>query len=218
MKDPFQELLRYTVTFAAGTDGQLFLRWTNVRRDLHVACGTAGIPPCSPNDLRRTCATWLRALGAPPDLIAGVLGHADTRMVERVYGRLPTELLRERLTRAIVQRCITGASDQVDQTVPVGPPGPDPDNGPDAADSPSTAEKHKTRHPLRSGGPSMFERDEVPGPGIEPGTRGFSVTPRVPRGSGPLPSSRTWMHPWRACFAWDGVMAGKWESARSERA
>ncbi len=41
-------------------------------------------------------------------------------------------------------------------------------------------DKHKTRHPLRSGGPSLFERDEVPGPGIEPGTRGFSVTPRVP--------------------------------------
>jgi len=27
---------------------------------------------------------------------------------------------------------------------------------------------------LRSDGPKMFERVEVPGPGIEPGTRGFS--------------------------------------------
>lgn len=52
---------------------------------------------CSPNDLRRTCATWLRAAGVSPELIAPAMGHADTRMVERVYGRLPVEDLRRRL-------------------------------------------------------------------------------------------------------------------------
>ena len=41
----------------------------------------------------KTCAEHVRDLaaqsGAPPDLIAPVMGHADTRMVERIYGRLP---------------------------------------------------------------------------------------------------------------------------------
>ena|GEM_PF-3809021 len=39
-------------------------------RDLAQACDRAGIEPCTPNDLRRTCATWLRQAGAAPDLIA----------------------------------------------------------------------------------------------------------------------------------------------------
>jgi len=59
-----------------------------VRRDLRAACTKLKIPRCSPNDLRRTCATWLRAAGTPPHLIAPLMGHADSRMVERVYGRL----------------------------------------------------------------------------------------------------------------------------------
>jgi len=96
-----RSLLEYTLAHAQGDDGLLFRPWTNVRRDLHVACDAVKIPPCSPNDLRRTCATWLRAAGASPDLIAPVMGHADTRMVERVYGRLPLEDLRRRLAQAM---------------------------------------------------------------------------------------------------------------------
>ncbi len=67
--------------------------WTNVRRDLDAACESAGIPRCSPNDLRRTTATLLRAHGVEPSLIAAVLGHVDSRMVERVYGRLTPDQL-----------------------------------------------------------------------------------------------------------------------------
>jgi hypothetical protein len=72
-----------------------------VRRDLHAACERAKVPPVSPNDLRRTCATWLRAQRAPPHLIAPVLGHVDSRMVERVYGRLPTDHLAARLAQEL---------------------------------------------------------------------------------------------------------------------
>lgn len=80
-----------------GGDGLLFTPWGNVRRDLHEACERAGIPPCSPNDLRRTTATWLRNAGVAPQLIAVVLGHRDGRMVERVYGRMSPEALRDEL-------------------------------------------------------------------------------------------------------------------------
>jgi integrase len=65
-----RSLLEYALKHAQGEDGLLFRPWTNVRRDLHQACEALGIAPCSPNDLRRTCATWLRAAGASPDLIA----------------------------------------------------------------------------------------------------------------------------------------------------
>lgn len=98
MARPWQaELAIFAVTHAQGRDGAMFRPVTTLRWALRHACTELGIPPCSPNDLRRTTATWLRADGAAPDLVAAVLGHADTRMVERVYGRLDVEALRARL-------------------------------------------------------------------------------------------------------------------------
>lgn len=85
-----------------------FERWSNVRRDMHLACDAAGIERCSPNDLRRSVATLLRARGVEPSLIGCYLGHSDSRMVERVYGRLAPEqlahLLDERLGANPVQK------------------------------------------------------------------------------------------------------------------
>ncbi len=77
----------------AAPEGRLFARWINVRRDIHEACARAGIDPVSPNDLRRTFGTWLRNAGVAPNLIGAAMGHADSRMVERVYGRLTPEAL-----------------------------------------------------------------------------------------------------------------------------
>jgi len=80
-------------------------RWGNVRRDLAAACELAGIAPVTPNDLRRTFGTWLRAWGVSPDVIGAAMGHTTSRMVERVYGRLsPTDLgaLIEARTRGLL--------------------------------------------------------------------------------------------------------------------
>jgi integrase len=96
-----RSLLEHALQYAQGTGDALFAPWVNVRRDLHSACDRAGIPHCSPNDLRRTCATWLRAQGVPPHLIAPVMGHVDSRMVERVYGRLPIDHLAARLAQEL---------------------------------------------------------------------------------------------------------------------
>lgn len=79
----------------------LFERWINVRRDLHAACKRAGIPAVSPNDLRRTFGTWLRAEGVEPHLIGAAMGHADSRMVERVYGRIDATDLRRQLVARV---------------------------------------------------------------------------------------------------------------------
>lgn len=75
--------------------GLLFRPWTNsnMTRDLTKALRSIGAAPASSNDLRRTFGTWMRASGAPLELIAPAMGHADTRMVERVYGRLDVSQL-----------------------------------------------------------------------------------------------------------------------------
>jgi integrase len=95
-------LLEYALTHAQGTDGALFQPWpNNSRRDILAACDRAGIPGCTANDLRRTLATVLRAAGAPVELLAPILGHRDTRMVEMVYGRLSADSLGLRLENSL---------------------------------------------------------------------------------------------------------------------
>jgi len=158
-----RSLVEYALAHAKGENGPMFKPWTNVRRDLHQACDVAKIPHCSPNDLRRTCATWLRAAGASPDLIAPVMGHADSRMVERVYGRLPIEDLRRRLATSIGADCNTGA------TASTG-------NGVQDCNTGATDRVENDESGGSIGSPdSVISTCLVPGPGIEPGTRGFSV-------------------------------------------
>lgn len=73
--------------------GLPFEPWSNVRRDLEVACRHAKVPRVTPRDLRRTHGSILRQLGVEPHLIGKMLGHADSRMVEKVYGQLPADAL-----------------------------------------------------------------------------------------------------------------------------
>lgn len=70
-----------------------FAPWDNVRRDMAVACRAAGITKVTPRDLRRSHGSILRAMGIEPHLIGKMLGHADSRMVERIYGQLPPDAL-----------------------------------------------------------------------------------------------------------------------------
>jgi integrase len=85
-------LLAFAMEHADGSL-MLFRERGNFRRDLASMCERAGIARLSPNDLRRTHAMWLRAGGVPAGQIAPLLGHADGRMVERVYGRIkPVDL------------------------------------------------------------------------------------------------------------------------------
>lgn len=83
----WQRLLLEAALSAAGPD-RLWAPWTKITRDLHLGAGRAEIPVLSSNDLRRTFATWMRADGLPLHVIAAAMGHTDSRMVERVYGRL----------------------------------------------------------------------------------------------------------------------------------
>ena len=78
-----------------------FAAWRTVRRDLAEACAWAGIDRCSPNDLRRTFASWQVEAGVPLFPIAQAMGHKDTRMLERVYGRQTPAQLAGLMARAM---------------------------------------------------------------------------------------------------------------------
>jgi integrase len=76
-----------------------FRPWPNARRDIISACERAKIPPVTWNDLRRTFASLLVQAGVAPHLVAKLLGHTTTAMVDRVYGRQTADSL-EQLIRA----------------------------------------------------------------------------------------------------------------------
>jgi integrase len=107
-----RELLAYALARADGEGELLFAPWTNIRRDLERACIRAGLAKVSPNDLRRSFAHWLRAELVPLEVIAPMMGHSTTKMVQLVYGKLSTAELAAQLRG----HCITGASPQ---TAPV---------------------------------------------------------------------------------------------------
>ena len=71
---------------APGRD-TLFATWTNLNRDLRLCCQDVGIEPVSPNDLRRTFASWHRHAGMSDEYIALLMGHTSAVMVERVYAQ-----------------------------------------------------------------------------------------------------------------------------------
>jgi integrase len=66
-------------------------KWDRITKGLPAACKRAKIPRLTPNDLRRTHATWLIEAGVTKALIGDSLGHLDSRMVERVYGHADPE-------------------------------------------------------------------------------------------------------------------------------
>ena len=58
------------------------------KRHYRPAVAAAGLAPLSPHDLRHTAASFLIAEGANPWMLAEILGHRDTRMIDLVYGHL----------------------------------------------------------------------------------------------------------------------------------
>ena len=136
---------------AAGRRGAILGRWGNVRRDLALYCERARIAVVTPNDLRRTYASWLVDAGVPTHTVATLLGHSSSRMVERVYGRLGID----HLAAAVAQlpRCDAGVTSPV--------PSMSRFALPDAVAGAANV----------SGSLQVV----VPRDGVEPPTRGFSV-------------------------------------------
>lgn len=90
---PFALLLLEVLRYADGDHGLFLDREGSFRHRLGEACERAGIPHLSPTDLRRTHAKWLRLAGVAPTTFYPAMGHADSRMAERVYAKTsPQEL------------------------------------------------------------------------------------------------------------------------------
>ena len=141
-------LLLFAMVYADGGGVLLFRTKANFRRDLAAACARTGIGRLSPNDLRRTHAQWLRRGGVQPADLAPIMGHADSRMVERVYGRVSAVDLAPRLIASL-----STGSHLVDTSGEPGIPG------------------RSWQRP----DPAFLPRNPVPRDGIEPPTRGFSI-------------------------------------------
>lgn len=74
--------------------GPVVTKWANVRRAMEVACTKAKIGfRVTPNDLRRTFASWLKNKGVDSAIVARLLGHNSTKMVDLVYGKLSQDAL-----------------------------------------------------------------------------------------------------------------------------
>jgi integrase len=137
---PFgKELLEFAVRNGGGLEGLLVRPWPNARRGLACACKRVGAPAVTWNDLRRTLSTWLVEGGVSDTVVAKVLGHADTKMLHKVYGKPREEAIGELLARQT-------ASLRPVRVLYVSPAEP---NGPGQNASGASAGKHS-----KQGGPS----------------------------------------------------------------
>lgn len=84
-----------------GEDGKEFAQ----RRSNRVTSKRERVPPpnpfdpVTPNDLRRTYASWLAQEGVPLHTAAKLMGHGSTAMLERVYARLAHGTLRDAVAK-----------------------------------------------------------------------------------------------------------------------
>lgn len=96
----------------AGKPGSPVLKpWLNVYRELAGACAELGLPPVTPNDLRRTFGSWLVQANVSAHIVAKLMGHTTEKMVNQVYGHLDDSALR----RAIAQLPGEAGADDVRQ-------------------------------------------------------------------------------------------------------
>jgi integrase len=97
---PIPEPMRWLVNVAA-SQPLPFKPWPNARRGLARACVRAGVPVVTWNDLRRTFASLLVQAGVAPWVVARLLRHKSTAMVDKVYGRTTEASLGELVARQL---------------------------------------------------------------------------------------------------------------------
>ncbi|MBA3453569.1 MAG: tyrosine-type recombinase/integrase [Deltaproteobacteria bacterium] len=104
--------------------------WVHVH-DLAVACERAGILKVTPRSLRHTFASWLVQAGVDTFRVGKLMGHKDSKMVERYCGHLkpknlsdsmallprfpdlfPTVSQAMEVVEATAEPCVTGVQNQ----------------------------------------------------------------------------------------------------------
>jgi integrase len=120
---PFaRELLTYAKQWGAGEGDALLQPWVaaNLNDTLRRVCEAVGAPRFSANDFRRALASWLVQAGVAPNLVAYMLGHTSTAMVERVYGKMTAEA-----AAALIEGSLATRTDSVPLLPAKGPSEPE---------------------------------------------------------------------------------------------
>lgn len=141
--------------------GRVLRPWANACTDLRAACKRAGIERVTPHTFRHTFGSWLVQAGVSTFVVGALMGHKDSKMVERYYGHLAPENKSEAMARLpkfpelfstgaapiqVVEACATGVPNQVAS------PGADdaPDASPAAVPETPKAAVSKEKRPLSS--------------------------------------------------------------------
>ena len=74
-------------------------RTSDQKRPMEAACKAAGIEPMGFHQLRHSYASALVNAGVPLAFVSQMLGHTDTRMVEKHYGHLAPSAVKEAIRR-----------------------------------------------------------------------------------------------------------------------
>lgn len=92
---PIHPILRPWLEALRQSNGPVIEPWQNDKADLRRACERAGVPRVTPNDLRRTFATWLKQSDVDSAVVAAMMGHAPRhgRSRLRQAGRTAARLL-----------------------------------------------------------------------------------------------------------------------------
>ena len=79
--------------------GLVLRPWANACTDLRAACKRAGIDKVTPHTFRHTFGSWLVQAGVDTFVIGKLMGHRDSKMVERYYGHLAPKNKSEAMAR-----------------------------------------------------------------------------------------------------------------------
>jgi integrase len=98
---PVNALARATLEEARrGATSPYVIEWAgervrSVRKGLATAAERAGLPPVTAHMFRHSAASIMAESGVPIPEIAAMLGHSDSKMVEKVYGKYSPTYLRK---------------------------------------------------------------------------------------------------------------------------
>ncbi len=79
--------------------GPVLRPWANACTDLRAACKRAGIERVTPHTFRHTFGSWLVQAGVSTFVVGQLMGHRDSKMVERYYGHLAPKNKSEAMAR-----------------------------------------------------------------------------------------------------------------------
>ena len=161
----------------AAESGQLPVSWPSMSTGVANYCIKAGVPRATPNDLRRSFATWAIEAGVLREDVAKLLGHASTAMVFKVYGRESAAALGHKILRQLPAAPETAGTQTSHYGVCVGGPGVNSSMILGVTDGDRTRD-NRSHNPNHDPGKSAQP--------VNPAPSGYLTVPQVPPISPPV--------------------------------